>query len=132
MLGIAAIAAVVVVVVVSSGGSDDSKPRTEGKRNPQVAACDPGPQDRRSFAAAKAAGCVVKTFPNEGVSYEDITFTPWHYKTNPPTSGNHTPDGGRRRQLLSRPSPANRQDSCTRSSTAASSSSTSPARRRRS
>ena len=38
--------------------------------------------------AARAAGCVAKTFPVEGRTHVTSTV---HYKTNPPTSGNHNP-----------------------------------------
>src|SRR5205085_6227484 len=38
--------------------------------------------------AAKAAGCVNKTFPAEGRTHVTSTV---HYRTNPPTSGNHNP-----------------------------------------
>ena len=89
VLGIAVVAAVVVAVVVSAGGGDDSKPKTEGQKNPQVKAVPiPARKTADLFASAKAAGCVVKTFPNEG--REHIT-TAGTYKTNPPTSGNHNP-----------------------------------------
>jgi hypothetical protein len=39
--------------------------------------------------AAKAAGCVVKSFPLEGREHTTATVT---YHTNPPTSGNHNPN----------------------------------------
>lgn len=54
-------------------------------------------------AAAKAAGCVVKSFPSEGAEHIESSPTPKKkltaadYKTNPPTSGDHSqtpaPDG---------------------------------------
>jgi hypothetical protein len=43
-------------------------------------------------AAAKAAGCTLSNPAYEGASHEDKKFKPSDYKTNPPTSGNHTPD----------------------------------------
>jgi hypothetical protein len=47
--------------------------------------------------AAKAAGCVVKSFPEEGAAHVTKTLTPADFKTNPPTSGDHNinpaPDG---------------------------------------
>ncbi len=40
-------------------------------------------------AAAKAAGCVVRSFPNEGQDHVTEELEPADFKTNPPTSGNH-------------------------------------------
>jgi hypothetical protein len=40
-------------------------------------------------AAAKAAGCVVRTFPSEGAAHVAEKRTAADYKTNPPTSGDH-------------------------------------------
>jgi hypothetical protein len=89
VLGIAVVAAVVVAVVAGSGGGDKSKPKTTGKKNPEVKAVPLPPRKTTDlFAAAKAAGCVVKTFPAEGHTHVTQTVT---YKTNPPTSGNHNP-----------------------------------------
>lgn len=42
--------------------------------------------------AAKAAGCTLANPPFEGQNHESKTFKASDYKTNPPTSGNHTPD----------------------------------------
>jgi Protein of unknown function (DUF3105) len=85
---VVAIAAVVVAVVAGSGGSDN-EPKPTGKTNPEVKAVPiPARKTTDLFAAAKAAGCTVKTFPNEGRQHITGTNT---YKTNPPTSGNHNP-----------------------------------------
>jgi hypothetical protein len=43
-------------------------------------------------AAAKAAGCTLSNPAYEGANHEAKQFKPSDYKTNPPTSGNHTPD----------------------------------------
>jgi hypothetical protein len=89
VLGIAVVAAVVIAVVASSGGGDSSKPKSTGKKNPEVKAVPVPPRKTTDlFAAAKAAGCVVKTFSMEGRTHVTTTVT---YKTNPPTSGNHNP-----------------------------------------
>jgi hypothetical protein len=89
ILGVAVIAAIVIAVVASSGGSDDSKPKSSGKANPEVKAVPLPPRKTTDlFAAAKAAGCVVRTFPNEGRQHITGKGT---YRTNPPTSGNHNP-----------------------------------------
>ena len=104
VIGIVALAAVVVAVVAGTGGSDNAKPKTAGKKNPQVKAVPiPARKTTDLFAAAKGAGCVVKTFPNEG--REHIT-TPGTYKTNPPTSGNHNPVPAEDGDYSGRASPA--------------------------
>jgi hypothetical protein len=38
---------------------------------------------------AKAAGCVVKSFPDEGAAHVPQKLTAADFKTNPPTSGDH-------------------------------------------
>jgi hypothetical protein len=87
VLGIAVIAAVVIAVSSSSGGGKG--PSTTGPKNPQVKAVPIPPRKTTDlFAAAKAAKCVVKTFPQEGRTH---VLTTVNYKTNPPTSGNHNP-----------------------------------------
>jgi hypothetical protein len=42
--------------------------------------------------AAAAAGCTLIDPPNEGRNHEDKAFKPSDYKSNPPTSGSHTPN----------------------------------------
>ena len=42
--------------------------------------------------AAKAAGCTLTNPEYEGANHEEKDFKASDYKTNPPTSGNHTPD----------------------------------------
>jgi hypothetical protein len=87
---VAAIIAVAAVLIGSkggsSGGTNDPSARTGAsvpipKAGP-LATADKLPQ------AAKAAGCVSKAFPSEGRTHVTTTV---HYKTNPPTSGNHNP-----------------------------------------
>jgi Protein of unknown function (DUF3105) len=88
VLGIAVVAAIVVAVVAGSGGGGE-KPKATGQKNPEVKAVPiPARKTTDLFAAAKAAGCVVKTFPMEGRTHVTGTV---NYKTNPPTSGNHNP-----------------------------------------
>jgi hypothetical protein len=86
---IAAVIAVVIVLVAGGGGGGkDSGPsaKTSGASIPA-----PGPNAKpdKLAAAAKAAGCTTKTYPSEG---RDHTTSKVTYKTNPPTSGNHTPN----------------------------------------
>ena len=68
-----------VVLAVAGGGGDDER--------------DTGDLT----AAAKAAGCVVKSFPNSGQAHVAKKLKASDFKTNPPTSGDHNstpaPDG---------------------------------------
>jgi hypothetical protein len=89
ILGVALLAGVVVAVVAGSGGGGGGGPKATGPTNPQVKAVPIPPRKSTDlFASAKAAGCVVKTFPQEGRTHILTTTT---YHTNPPTSGNHNP-----------------------------------------
>jgi len=89
VLAVGLVVAVVVAIVVGSGGSSDEPPEASGQKNPEVKALPIPPRKATDlFAAAKAANCVVKTFPSEGRTHITGTTT---YKTNPPTSGNHNP-----------------------------------------
>jgi hypothetical protein len=87
LLGVAAVVAV--VIAVSSGGSDSSGngPSPSDSANSSVKL--PVRKETDLAAAAKTAGCVVKSFPLEGRDHTSAKVT---YKTNPPTSGNHNPD----------------------------------------
>jgi Protein of unknown function (DUF3105) len=91
LLGLAAIAAVVIAVVVGLGddsgsGAEEPDPAT------QAAANLPAQQTSDINDAAEAAGCTLTNPEFEGASHEEKDFTPADYRTNPPTSGNHTPD----------------------------------------
>jgi uncharacterized protein DUF3105 len=91
LLAIAAVAAVVVAVVASSGGSDETEadaPSSEASANVTL----PEQQTSDVNEAAKAAGCTLTHPEYEGANHEDREFKPSDYKTNPPTSGTHTPD----------------------------------------
>ena len=68
---VGAVVVVGVVLVIAGGGKDDG--RDEGTLN----------------AAAKTAGCVVRSFPDEGAAHVTKTLTIKDFKTNPPTSGDH-------------------------------------------
>src|SRR4051812_13102754 len=92
LLGVALIAGIVVAVLVLGGRGDS------GARGPQKASDAasnvklPAQKTSDMAAAAKAAGCTLSNPAYEGASHEDKQFKPSDYKTNPPTSGNHTPD----------------------------------------
>jgi hypothetical protein len=91
LLGVALIAGIVVVALVLGGGGDSS---SEPEKASDAAANVKLPAQATSdmAAAAKAAGCTLSNPAYEGASHEDKKFKPSDYKTNPPTSGNHTPD----------------------------------------
>jgi hypothetical protein len=90
LLGVALIAGIVVVVLVLGGDDSSSKPK---QASDAVANVKLPPQATSDMAAAaKAAGCTLSNPAYEGASHEDKQFKPSDYKTNPPTSGNHTPD----------------------------------------
>ena len=89
LLAAAAIAGIVVAVVVATGGGGKGKPKAVS----DAAAEAKLPQQQVSDIkdAAKAAGCTLSNPAYEGATHEQKTFKPSDYKTNPPTSGNHTP-----------------------------------------
>jgi hypothetical protein len=88
-LALALIAGIVVVVLVSTGGGGSSGPAQA--KTPGSAKL-PQQQTSDIKAAAKAAGCTLANPPYEGATHQQKQFKPSDYKTNPPTSGNHTPD----------------------------------------
>lgn len=89
LLGLLAVAGVAVALIVGLGGSKDetvaAAPRGTTKPLP--------PQETSDHrAAAKAAGCTLANPRYEGADHAQKDFKPSDYKTNPPTSGAHTPD----------------------------------------
>jgi hypothetical protein len=91
LLGVALIAGIVVAVLVLGGGGDSSaKPKQASDAASKVKLPEQATSDMA--AAAKAAGCTLANPAYEGASHEDKQFKASDYKTNPPTSGNHTPD----------------------------------------
>lgn len=73
----AIIAGVAYAVSNSGGGSGD----------------DPANVDTDKLeSAAQAAGCVYRSFPDEGQDHVTETLTEADFKTNPPTSGAHNPE----------------------------------------
>jgi len=71
----AAAAAVVAVVLLLAGGGGSARA-----------------SDTAVKTAATAAGCVYKTFADEGRNHIATPRRPANYKTNPPTSGDHDPN----------------------------------------
>lgn len=90
LLGVALIAGIVVAVLVLGGDDSSSKPKEASNAAANVKL--PAQATSDMAAAAKAAGCTLSNPAYEGASHEDKKFKPSDYKTNPPTSGNHTPD----------------------------------------
>ncbi len=90
LLGVALIAGIVVAVLVLGGDDSSSGPKQGSNAAANVKL--PAQATSDMAAAAKAAGCTLSNPAYEGASHEDKKFKPSDYKTNPPTSGNHTPD----------------------------------------
>lgn len=90
LLALAAIAGIVVAVLVSTGSGGDGKPKRAG--DSASTAKLPVQQIADIKEAAAAAGCTLNNPAYEGANHEQKDFKPSDYKTNPPTSGNHTPD----------------------------------------
>ena len=90
LLALAAVAGIVVAVLVSTGGDSDGE--AEAGERPASAAELPTQQVSDIKEAAKAAGCTLNNPAYEGANHEEKDFKASDYKTNPPTSGNHTPD----------------------------------------
>jgi Protein of unknown function (DUF3105) len=91
LLGLAALAGIVLAIVVGLGGDSGSDAQAP-EANEQAAAQLPPQETSDMEAAAKAAGCQLTNPQFEGANHEQKEFTAADYKTNPPTSGNHTPD----------------------------------------
>jgi hypothetical protein len=91
-LGALLAVAVVVVAVIAITGSGDDSDSASGNGGPSASSTGvaiPAASNRDLAAAAKAAGCTVRSPPIEGSTHVTTTVT---YKTNPPTSGNHNPE----------------------------------------
>jgi uncharacterized protein DUF3105 len=82
-----AVIVVAVVLIAGSGGGSGSETTSNAVGAP-IPAAGPDAKADALPAAAKAAGCVARTFPSEGRNH---VTSPVKYKTNPPTSGNHNP-----------------------------------------
>jgi hypothetical protein len=72
---VVAVAIIAGVALALAGGGDSNRPA-----------------DAAVKAAATAADCVYRSFPEEGRGHTAATRTPANYKTNPPTSGDHNPN----------------------------------------
>ena len=93
MLAVAAVAGIVAIAVVGIGGGSESEAEPGSPSEADTAGVTlPEQKIGDVAAAAKAASCELKSPEIEGSSHETKTFAATDYKTNPPTSGNHTPD----------------------------------------
>jgi hypothetical protein len=92
LLALAAIAAVVVVVVIGTGGDDGDGGEPTSASNAASNVKLPPQETSDIKEAAEAAGCKLTNPAYEGANHESKDFKASDYKTNPPTSGNHTPD----------------------------------------
>ena len=91
LLAVAVIAGVAVAFIIGTGGDDGGSGPTSVSDSASSAKL---PEQATSDLqeAAKAAGCTVNNPAYEGANHESKDFKASDYKTNPPTSGNHTPD----------------------------------------
>jgi hypothetical protein len=91
VLTMGAVAAIAFVVLGMGGGAagEDGEPTNAGDIPSNVKLPDQQISDMED--AAKAAGCTLANPPFEGANHAEKDFKPSDYKTNPPTSGDHTP-----------------------------------------
>jgi hypothetical protein len=82
-VGLAAAAVIAVVIALSAGGKDPNKPPANG---PPI----PAQKVKDLTAAAKAAGCTLRTFV-PGPNDRQHTTSKVKYKENPPVFGPHYP-----------------------------------------
>lgn len=93
VLGVAALAALVIALVVGLGGGDgDAAGPSAAPSSANASETLPPPAETDLDAAAEAAGCKLTNAEYEGASHEERQFTASDYETNPPTSGDHTPN----------------------------------------
>jgi hypothetical protein len=90
--GVLVVVLVAVAVIVAIGGgsknSSSNAPASAGTGGAPIPKPGPLAVAAKLPQAAAAAGCVSKTFPSEGRTH---TLGKVHYRTNPPTSGDHNP-----------------------------------------
>ena len=90
LLAVAVIAGIAVAVLISTGGDDGGGPAKASDSASTAKLPEQATSDIE--AAAKAAGCTLNNPAYEGANHAQKDFKPSDYRTNPPTSGNHTPD----------------------------------------
>ncbi len=87
LVGVVVAAAAIVLVVGLASGGDSAKPAGGGGVG---GVAIPARKVTDLAAAAKAAGCTVRSYPQAG-QFRSHTTAKVAYKTNPPTFGNHNP-----------------------------------------
>lgn len=91
VLGLAAVAVAVVAIVSAVGGGEKEK-KGSTKRPEGAAEIKPVPippaRNADLDSAVKEAGCTLEHFPSFGRGHSGA---PQRYRTNPPTSGTHSP-----------------------------------------
>jgi hypothetical protein len=94
LLALAAVAGIVAVLVLGVLGGDDGGSPGNPRDASSAASGVKLPEQKNGDlkGAAQAAGCTLTNPKIEGSTHETKTFKASDYKTNPPTSGNHTPD----------------------------------------
>jgi hypothetical protein len=107
----------IVYVITKSGGTDTSTGAHIGVQSGSTFGLKPDeregptPPDEKEFDekdAAKAAGCVLReNLPDEGSRHLGEGEPAPKYKTNPPTSGNHSPNPLADGAYLDAPQPVN-------------------------
>ena len=80
-----------IVIAITAGGGSGGDGGGPKQASADTGVKLPEQQETDMQAAAKAAGCTVKTEQDEGRGHADKTFKAANYKTNPPTSGTHFP-----------------------------------------
>lgn len=92
VLALVLVAGLVAVAAGVIGGKSDSGGDDGGGGTPSSTAKLPVQQVSDIQEAAKAAGCTLANPAFEGQNHAEKDFKASDYKTNPPTSGDHTPD----------------------------------------
>jgi hypothetical protein len=82
--GLIIVAAIIGIIFAVAGGGGDNGP----KSSPDATVAIPPQKITNLAAAARAAECAVRSFPQYGREHTTKKVT---YKTNPPTSGAHNP-----------------------------------------
>jgi hypothetical protein len=84
LLAVAIVAVAVVLLTSGGGGGGNSGPSTSASSEVTL----PPQKIQNLNEAAKAGGCTLRDFPDEGNTHTEKSVK---YKTNPPTSGDHNP-----------------------------------------
>ena len=92
LLALVLVAGLAAVAVGVIGGKDDSGSNGDSGSTPSSTAKIPAQQVSDIKEAADAAGCKLTNPAFEGQNHAEKDFKASDYKTNPPTSGDHTPD----------------------------------------